>query len=399
MRVTAAAFAAGVLALLLAGSATSRTASLSPTGSSEIFSIAADGSDRVALTNSPGLNGSPAVSLSGKQVAFVSTREGYQEIYLMNADGSGQERVCPKASESAGPCVREDAGGAEIGDLRWAASGQALGVRVAFPGIAICYSPAAGNYLLDLTSHQIGEIDYGLLSPPLFSSDGQFVAWTFGGCQKLGPHVVVSGAAPYAGLRLSGAFVAWAPKGVRFLYEPGTSSQLATADPLGGHRWTLRGIPARAPVWSPSGRRIAFFRESNARRHGLYVVEPGTRRLRLLLRFRGLVTTAAWSPNGAWIAFGGPDGAYVVSWSGKDLRHLQGVTGLNTYSPLLWSSDSRHVAFVDDAGAVRVASPPERAAAAVTSATQDTRVCKLLQSIVPLCQIAWAGDRLLFAAG
>lgn len=49
--------------------------------------------DAVRLTNSPGDDKRPVVSSDGRTVAFESKRDGDLEIYVMNADGSGQKRL------------------------------------------------------------------------------------------------------------------------------------------------------------------------------------------------------------------------------------------------------------------------------------------------------------------
>jgi Tol biopolymer transport system component len=48
------------------------------------------------LTNAPPLNQMPAWSPSGRQLAFMSTRFGYPSVFVMNADGSGQQNLTPK---------------------------------------------------------------------------------------------------------------------------------------------------------------------------------------------------------------------------------------------------------------------------------------------------------------
>ncbi len=40
-----------------------------------------------------GYNSAPAWSPDGKRIAFVSQRDGNNEIYVMSADGSGQENL------------------------------------------------------------------------------------------------------------------------------------------------------------------------------------------------------------------------------------------------------------------------------------------------------------------
>jgi TolB protein len=53
----------------------------------------ADGSQPVNLSNSTSNDGSCSWSADGQKVLFVSSRDGNTEIYVMNADGTGQTRL------------------------------------------------------------------------------------------------------------------------------------------------------------------------------------------------------------------------------------------------------------------------------------------------------------------
>ncbi len=57
-------------------------------GNDEIYLMGADGSDLVNLTNHPANDRAPAWSPDGLRITFVSNRDGNDEIYVMDADGS-----------------------------------------------------------------------------------------------------------------------------------------------------------------------------------------------------------------------------------------------------------------------------------------------------------------------
>jgi TolB protein len=62
----------------------------------------ADGSGKQNLTRNPGNDGPrgfPAAwSPDGRKIAFVSNRDGTNEVYVMNADGSAQRRLTHRGS-------------------------------------------------------------------------------------------------------------------------------------------------------------------------------------------------------------------------------------------------------------------------------------------------------------
>ena len=53
----------------------------------------ADGGNPTRITDSPATERRPAWSPDGSKLAFVSDRDGNDEIYVMDADGSDQTRL------------------------------------------------------------------------------------------------------------------------------------------------------------------------------------------------------------------------------------------------------------------------------------------------------------------
>ena len=99
----------------------------------------------------------------------------------------------------------------------------------------------------------------------------------------------------------------------------------------------------QTPVWSPDGRRIAYFSRRDGNKD-LYVVSADGSRQRRLAHDASFATLA-WSPDGRKIAFvhnrDGTDGVYVVNADGGGQRRLA-----RKGNAPAWSPDGRKIAFV-----------------------------------------------------
>lgn len=80
-------------------------------GGLEIASVRPDGSGVTRLTESPGLDDYPAVAPDGKRIAFVSNRDGQFEIYVMGADGSSPTNLTRSPARESFPTWTPDGTG------------------------------------------------------------------------------------------------------------------------------------------------------------------------------------------------------------------------------------------------------------------------------------------------
>jgi Tol biopolymer transport system component len=68
-------------------------------GNDEIYVMNANGTRQTRLTNNVGRDVKPQWSRNGKKILFTSNRDGNPEIYIMNADGTGQTNLSQNAAE------------------------------------------------------------------------------------------------------------------------------------------------------------------------------------------------------------------------------------------------------------------------------------------------------------
>jgi len=72
-------------------------------GNHEVYVMNADGSGQTRLTDNPAADALPAWSPDGSRIAFTSDRDGNPEVYVMNADGSGQTNLTSNPATDAFP--------------------------------------------------------------------------------------------------------------------------------------------------------------------------------------------------------------------------------------------------------------------------------------------------------
>jgi Tol biopolymer transport system component len=230
----------------------------------------ADGSNQTRLTNSRGWDTDPAWSPDGKRIAFWSARDDpdgeihIREIYVMNADGSGVTRLTHNLIWNTDPAWspdgkrivfhhKEDTNG--DGDINYADTGE------------IYVMNADGSGQANLTNNPADD------SEPSWSPDGKRITfWSYRNGTR-GIYIMNadgSGQTRLINLGSSGGAPAWSPNSEYIVFSFLTELKeyeiyRINNDGSGLTELTNNpGIDNRDPDWSPDGRHIIFdVRESN----------------------------------------------------------------------------------------------------------------------------------------
>ena len=244
-------------------------------GNQEIYIMDTSGENEINLTRNLANDYSPTWSPDGTKIAFVSDREGSPALYLMKSDGSNVTRVCQTSSEG--------------GQLSW------------FPNRAtIAFNSGSG------TGNVISIVDV----------DGKNL-------QHLARH---------SGFNAGGPTVS--PRGEQIAYMLGTirGGTLRVTDVAGKalreFAFFFRGAPFN-PSWSPDGKWIAFF--GLPKKDGIYLVDPNSGSV---IQLTKAGCNPSWSADGQWIVFDSGRGGnlQIVQSDGKISRNvLEG--GDNRWDP------------------------------------------------------------------
>jgi len=204
----------------------------------------ADGTNLIRLTNTSGCDycdRQPSFSPDGSRIAFVSDRDGNHEIYVMNMDGSGQNRLSfidPVPGRSNWNT-----------DPDWSPDG----AKIVFD------NQAGGIYVVNADGTD--QTSLGVIGDdPSWSPDGTKIAITQGGTP--GRLVVMNsdgtGGTTVAEPVLDSAGPDWSPDGSKIAFVTSTPHVIALVNSDGTNRVSLTGGWAATPVWSPDGTMIAY---------------------------------------------------------------------------------------------------------------------------------------------
>ena len=239
------------------------------------------------------------------KIVFTSTRDGNGEIYMMNADGSGEVRLTDHPGDDFDPV--------------WSPTGE----HIAFVSERE-HQGLYDIYLMDADGQNIRKAfsDMEYRTAPTWSPDGQNIAYhTYSPVPDWAVYFDRLGGGKAERLSEAamtrGGFPAWSPDGTEIAFTdvvagpPVRIAPLAVGIPMEMHIWIinlqthekerllprLRSGDTYYPVWSPDGTKLAFYwRERDRQKVGIYIVNRDGKKLEEIVKNAGGMV--AWAPNG-----------------------------------------------------------------------------------------------------
>jgi len=266
------------------------------------------------------------------------------EIWTMAADGSEQTRLVTAQGDGVDyslPAWSPD--GARIAYTTWTNdNGAKQNIRYDDQTSAIWTMAADGSdrrLVFDGAAAAGGEADAWI---PAWSPDGQWLAFT------LSPHATAADQAPPQAAPNAPPGQAGPPSSAR-----GASIWLVRADGTEPRRLTPEGEVGFGAAWSPDGSKIAFVRATGSQPgiHVATVSDDGLTDDIALVPGAAEDWGIAWSPDGAALAFtsnrSGDDEIYIVDPGGGAQPYQLTTTPGGDWVPA-FSPDGSRIAFVSD---------------------------------------------------
>lgn len=327
------------------------------TGVDQIYAIRPSTGRLAQLTSGPDGSVGPVPSPNGRRIAFGRIPlEGYPlsdaELWVMNADGTGQRRVVERHFTSS---------------PAWSPDSRSLAyvTRPPFPqaGVHVVGADGSGDRIV-----AAGAIE------PAWSPDGRSLLYVQSGLLV----VLRDGRARPLGNATSGS---WSPRGRWIAVADAPRGRIVVVSADGRRRRTT--IPSRQqsgrPSWSPDGRRLAFVDAAGAK-----VADAATGGVRLVYRAAGLASVA-WSPRGDGLGVTSPDGLTLVPLAGRARRLLMPP-------PFRYGDDGMRLS------APAWTRPPAGVRYPAAETVPPAIVPDELRLRAPVDEIAADGDRLAFSA-
>ena len=266
--------------------------------------LAVDGTTN--LTKNPAADQMQAWSPDGSRIAFASNRDGNPEVYVMNADGTGQTRLTNNPAIDDGPAWSPD--GSQIAFASYRSGDWEVYVM-----------NTDGTAQTNLTTNPAWDIW------PVWSPDGSQIAFVSDRDGNYEVYVMNADGTGQTNLTNNPAiddWPVWSPDGsqIAFLSNRDGDGEVYVMNADGTAQTNLTGNPAEDfwPVWSPDGFHTAFVSDRVGNREIYVMNADGSEKVYVTGQSAGSGTNADYTtikylPDGteAWVTrYDGPANGY-----------------------------------------------------------------------------------------
>jgi Tol biopolymer transport system component len=255
-------------------------------GDQEIYIMDVDGSNVAQLTYNSALDRSPSWSPDQSKIAFSSKRDGDFEIYTMDADGSNVVQLTHESGRDWFPS--------------WSPDGSKIAFESERDGDREIYVMSAdGHDSVRLT------INPGIDTAPAWSPDGTRIAFESNrnGDQEI--YVMDADGANVTQLTsLGGMYSSWSPDGTRIAFNSNRDGDheifVVGIDGSNLTQLTHNSALDRSPFWSPDGSQIVFSSDRDGDQE-IFVMDIDGPNVAQLTNNSALDWLPVWSGSGSLI--------------------------------------------------------------------------------------------------
>jgi TolB protein len=256
-------------------------------GNQEIYVMSADGSNARAATANKSINTFPNWSPSGESILYTSYRFANRPLLFITTRGRGKPgRVLSRVGDRAG-----------IYRGVFAPTGPKLAVVMSAGEASEIFSvDLDGSDLERLTNNRAIDVS------PSWSPDGSHIAFVSDRTGSPQVYVMNADGSDQRRLTFQGSYnsnPAWSPDGRWIAYETRLDGQfdIWLIDPTGATNVPLVSNPRNdeGPTWAPNGRKLAFS-STRRGRADIYVIDLSGDNLLRLTENAGDNTNPAWGP-------------------------------------------------------------------------------------------------------